>query len=388
MVKANFFDLDVIVSTDAKAWVVDKKNPSIPIMKISKSDFNLYQNGIFRKQGNKIEFNGKTFWLPTDVVNKLKIKVKNHKSNFTDLAISLQEFLNKDIIDNLEFELNTQLLSKLKNTTDDIYIICSKQTKLSHQSIIDKAKEKLKEEGLQIKNFYFISETFYNQNKDEVEFKKMRLLIQHLIGYKTSGNKFVDEEITRYGQIEYYDNNLDTIKVTKQTNDLLKVIWQNSDDGLKSVIKEDIIQYKPQLIINQVNDNKVNQISSEKIILSLSNLIKKFESFNFINESNSDTKKELDKYYSNMELLKDFFFNLEDEGDEVTILGKPGSTLNPYRKKPNHYNITIKSMKSNIMDRINWKRVDSKFKLVSKQLSRYKSRGRSNVLELTLIENS
>lgn len=280
MVKANFFDLDVILSTDAKAWIVDKKNPSIPIMKISKSDFNLYQNGIFRKQGNKIEFNGKTFWLPTDVVNKLKIKVKNHKSNFSDLAISLQEFMNKDIIDNLEFELNTQLLAKLKNTTDDIYIICSKQTKLSHQSIIDKIKDKLKEEGLQIKNFYFISETFYNQNGDEVEFKKMRLLIQHLIGYKTSGNKFIDEEITRYDQIEYFDNNLDTIKVTKQTNDLLKVIWKNSDDGLKSVIKEDITQYKPQLVVNQVNDNKVNQISSEKINLSLSNLIKTFESFN------------------------------------------------------------------------------------------------------------
>jgi hypothetical protein len=382
MVNANFIDIDAIVSVGAKAWIVDKKNPSIPIMKITKSDFNLYQNGIFRKQGNKIDFNGKTFWLPTDVTNKLKIKVKNHKSNFSDLAISLQEFLNKDVIDNLEFDLNELLLNKLKNTTDDIYIICSKQTKLSHQSIIDKIEDKLKKEGLKIKNFYFISETFYNRNMDEVEFKKMRLLIQHLVGYKTSGNKFIDEEITRYDQIEYYDNNLDTIKVANQTNDLLKLIWKNSDEGLRSVIKEDIEQYKPQLVVNQIGDNQVNQISTEKIKLSISNLVKTFEGFSMISEGY--LKIELEKYYSNIEDIKDYLIDLEEFGDEVEVDGKPGNSINPFRNKPNYYNVTISSVKSDIEDRINWSRMLTKFELIQKRLRRLKMRGRNNVFEMTL----
>ena len=278
--KAQFFDIDTILDTRAQAWIVDKKNPSIPIMKISRSDFNLYQNGIFKKQGNKIDFNGKTFWLPNDVANKLKIKLKNHKSSLSDLAISLQEFMNKSIIENLEFEINTGLLDTLKNSLDDIYVICSKQTKMSHESLINKMKEKLKKEGLEIKNFYFISETFYNQKTDDINHKKIRLLIQHLVGYKTEGDKFIDEQITRYDRIEFYDDNLDTLMLSKEVNHFLNVIWRKTEPGLAAVIKEDISDYKPQLTINMVSDNQVNRIKSEKVTLALSNLIKTFESFN------------------------------------------------------------------------------------------------------------
>jgi hypothetical protein len=39
--KSHFFDIDVILSTNSQVWIVDKTIPNIPIMKISKSDFNL-----------------------------------------------------------------------------------------------------------------------------------------------------------------------------------------------------------------------------------------------------------------------------------------------------------------------------------------------------------
>jgi hypothetical protein len=279
MVKSHFFDIDTLIKLENQAWVVDKNNPNIPIMKISKSDFNLIQSGIYRKQNNKIEFNGKVFWLPTELVNKLKIKAKTYKTEFSNLAISLQEFLNKDIIDEMNFELKLDTISQLKNKTDDIYIICSKQTKRNYQTLIDKLEEKLKEQGLKVKNFYFISDNFYNQNKDEVNFKKMRLLLQHLIGYKTDGNKFIDEEITRYDQVSFYDNNYDTLNISDGINGLLEITLSNTDKGLKDVIKEDIIDYKPVLLVNKINDNHYNKTETKKVILSLSTLIKTFESF-------------------------------------------------------------------------------------------------------------
>jgi hypothetical protein len=58
------------------------------------------------------------------------------------------------------------------------------------------------------------------------------------------------------------------------------LIWRKTEDGLRSVVKEDVLEFKPQLIVNKVNDNKVNDIQSEKVNLTLSNLIKTFESFN------------------------------------------------------------------------------------------------------------
>lgn len=281
MVKARFFDIDVLIRLDNQPWIVDKNNPNVPIMKISKSDFNLIQNGIYRKQNNKMEFNGRTFWLPTDLFNTLKIKAKTYKTELGNLAISLQEFLNKDIIDEMDFELKLDVISELKNTTDDIYIICSKQTKRNYQSLIDKLQEKLKEDGISIKNFYFISENFYNQNKDDVNFKKLRLLLQHLVGYKTDGDKFIDEEITRYDQIFYYDNNYDTLKASDDINSLLQVVLSNTDKGLSEVIKEDVREYKPVLFVNKINDNVFNKKETKKVILSLSTLIKTFEAFKY-----------------------------------------------------------------------------------------------------------
>jgi hypothetical protein len=279
MVKSHFFDIDTLIRINNQPWIVDKNIPNIPIMKISKSDFKLIQSGIYRKQGNKMEFNGRTFWLPSDLINKLKIKAKNYKTEFSNLAISLQEFLNKDIIDEMEFELNLDIINQLKNKNDDIYIICSKQTKRNYQSIIDKLESKLKEEGLLIKNFYFISDNITNIDNDELNFKKMRLILQHLVGYKTDGNKFKDEEITRYDQISFYDNNYDTLKFSDDINGLLEAILSNTDKGLKEVIKEDIFDFKPILLVNKINDNQYNKTETKKVILSMSTLVKTFESF-------------------------------------------------------------------------------------------------------------
>lgn len=280
MVKAHFFDIDTLLDVQGEAWVVDRNNPSIPIIKISSSDFNLIENGIYRKQNNKIEFNGKTFWLPTELFNKIKIKAKTHKANFGNLAISLQEFYNKSIIDEMSIKINLDIISKLKNTQDDIYIICSKQTKRNYQSPIQKLEEQLQKLGLKIKKFYFINENLYRIDNDEVRFKKMRLILQHSIGFKTDRLKFVDEELTKYSKINFYDNEIDTLKISDEINNLLELTLVNTQDGLKNVIKEILIDDRPQLLINKINTNQVNQIETKKIILSLSQTIKKFESFN------------------------------------------------------------------------------------------------------------
>lgn len=279
MVKSIFLDIDTIVRIDNQAWVVDKSQPNIPIYKLSKSEFNLIKSGIYRSQNNKISFNGKVYWLPTNLMNILKIKAKSTKSNFSNLAISLQEFLNKDIIGHLNMDIDTNFLNKFKNVTDDIYVICSKETKDSYQLVINNIQNELIKIGLKFKNVYYINDNLYNQNEDEVKFKKMRLLIQHLIGYKTEGKKFIDEEITRYDQVSFYDNVYDTLNISDQINGLFEIILSNTEHGLRDVIKEDVIEYKPILYVNKVNENKYNQIEEKKVIINISNAIMKFESF-------------------------------------------------------------------------------------------------------------
>lgn len=277
--RAHFFDIDTLITLDNQPWIVSKDNPNIPIMKISQSDFNLSKNGIYKSHGNKIELNGKVFWLSNELMNKLKIKAKNSKVDLSRLAISMQEFLNKELITNLDFKLNMDVILPVKNTDDDIYIICSRNSKRNYECIIEKLEDKLKENGLVVKNYYFISETFYNRNSDETSYKKIRLLLQHLVGYKTDGNKFIDEELERYNEIQYYDDDIESISLISQSNKIFQMFLSKTDSVVKTKIKDSIKSGENIIVTNQLTSNTRNKFITNKVIVEYSNLIKAFESF-------------------------------------------------------------------------------------------------------------
>lgn len=106
----------------------------------------------------------------------------------------------------------------------------------------------------------------------------------------------------------------------------------------------------------------------------------KFESFEDFNiEKPSDHKEKMNLRRKNIENLKDYFIELEDSGDSVDV--KAGD-------HPNQYKVSISSINSDIEDRINWKRIESKYQVYWKRLGRLKLRGRSNILEMILIEKA
>lgn len=276
---AYFFDIDCLVRIENKAWIIDKKNPSKPIIKISKSDLHLIESGIYKSQGNKLEFNGKIFWVPTDLYNKIKIKSKIFNTHPGNLAISLQEFYNKPVVEELYYTFDLNTIISLKNTQPDIYIVCSKQTKKNYGNIIEDLKSKLLENGLEIKNFYFITDSFYNIDDDKIRFKKIRLLLQHLVGFRTEEVKFGEKEISQYSKVYFYDNQIDTLLLAEEINPMLNLLYQNTRSAIKDLIKENINELHPNLSINKVNQNEYNRIETTKVILELSKFIKTFESF-------------------------------------------------------------------------------------------------------------
>ena len=277
--KAHFFDIDTILVTNSKVWIIDKTIPNIPIMKISQSDFNLIKSGVYKSQGNSLDFGGHTYWLPTDTFEKLKIKAKNHRTDISNIAFSLQEFMNKELIENLDYDINIENILHLKNTDDDIYFICSKNNKSNYELMISKVEDKLKENGLVIKKFYYISETFYNRKSDDISHKKVRLLLQHLIGLKTEGDKFTDEELDQYNEVFFYDDEENSIKLAKESNRVLTILLSNTDKSLKSVIKDQLKSNPCFLYVNHVTSNKVNRLVTTKVDIQFSNLITVFESF-------------------------------------------------------------------------------------------------------------
>lgn len=279
--RAHFFDIDVILNNNAKVWIVDKESPNIPLIKISRADFNLIRKGIYRGQGNLIKFGGVDYWISEELYNKLKIKSKNHKADFSNLGFSMQEFMNKELIENIEYSLNLENILQLKNTDDHIYFICSKNSKRNYEVMISKIEDKLKENGLIINKYYFISETFYNRDDDAVAHKKVRLLLQHLIGLKTEGDKFTDSKIEQYNEVYFYDDEENAIELSKKANTLLMSLISNSETSTKSIIKSEIKEKEHLLFVNYFTHNRVNRFITTKVLLEYSNLIKMFESFRY-----------------------------------------------------------------------------------------------------------
>ena len=277
---ARFFDIDVILNTNSMVWIVDKLAPNIPILKISQSEFNLIKKGIYKGQENSMKFGGSDYWVSSDFMDKIKIKSKNHQANFSNLIFSMQEFMNKGLIENLEYTLNLDNILHLKNTDDDIYFICSRNNKKNYELMIKKVEDKLKDNGLTIKNYYFISETFYNRNEDQISHKKVRLLLQHLVGLKTDGDKFTDEEIDGYDEVYFYDDEIGSINLAIDCNTLMQLLISNSESGVKLKIK-DTLKSNKILYVNMVTPNKVNRFKTTKVNIEWISLIKSFEKFNW-----------------------------------------------------------------------------------------------------------
>ena len=276
---AHFFDLNSLITMNSKVWIVNTRTPNKPLIRISKSEFNLLRKGVYKKDNINFNIDGQTYWLSEELFNKIKIKSKNNNVNISELSFSMQEFMNKDIIENSDFTIHLENIRHLKNSQDDIYVICSKNSKRSYESLIEKLEEKLLEFGLKIKNFYFVSETFYNRDRDDIVHKKVRLVLQHIIGLKTADTKFTEEEITKYDQVSLYDDDINTIKLAKGINDVLQFLVKNSDDEVKEKVKEVLKMEECELIINQVTFNKVNPFITTKVELNLNKIVRTFENF-------------------------------------------------------------------------------------------------------------
>ena len=281
---AHFIDINIILKQDQKPWIVSKDSPNIPIMKIDIHQFNSFKSGIYKQHNNKIDFNGETFYLSNDFMNKLKIKTKLNDINISNLAISMQEFSNPGIVEDMKFSLDMSLFNSIINTDDHIYIICSKNKKKFYTKQIEKLQEELESIGLYVKNYYFLSETFYNRNSDEISYIKVKLLLQHLIGLKTlDGERITDEDIENYEKVTYYDDERSSIELAKNINSLLEKLLINTEDSVKSIVKDRIKAKENLLHCKFYTHNNSKKFEETLVPLEFSNVIRTFENFKTTN---------------------------------------------------------------------------------------------------------
>lgn len=282
---AHFFDIDPLVKIEQKAWIVDKFKPRVPLLKIDISDFNLFKSGIYKSQDNRIDFNGKEFWLDTDTMNKIKVKLKLSGSSPDSLAISMIEFLDKDVISSLPYTINTNIIETLKNSDSPIYLILSKQTAPAFGDILKDILEKFREMGTTIEKYYYVTQTFWTKNRDEVKYAKLKVLAEHLSGYKIENNQFQDEKREQYDTVHYWDDSYDTDNYPDYMEDFIRVCHMNTQGGMKDVVGEDFNEIQRKFVSHKITENKENQISRKDRIIRIRKFIKTFECYQTNNQS-------------------------------------------------------------------------------------------------------
>jgi len=139
----------------------------------------------------------------------------------------------------------------------------------------------LKEMGLMVKKYYFISETFYNRDLDDISYVKSKIIIQHLLGLKTEVDKLTSDKIDEYNSITLYDDDLKSITMSKNINSILEKMLIKTDNNVKLSVKETLKNNEKILIIKEYTHNRSNRFNEYQIGLEFSNVIKSYENFKF-----------------------------------------------------------------------------------------------------------
>jgi hypothetical protein len=262
--KAHIFNIDnLLIEIDQKVWVIDKSKPNEHLLKISKEDFDLIRSGVYKEENLSIKFGEKTYYLPKNFFDSLSKKVSKQR-DIEDLTFSFREFIDPKSVNGLKINYNLEHILHLKNTTDDIYFITSKSIERKYSSIHTELKDRLKEEGLLVKQIYYLNQSYFYQNKDYNIKKICNVLLSNLSGKLIEDNKFTEELDRNYKEVNYYDSNYVTInRIKEQINRFADNIGYTG---------------KTKLVLNKVTSNRLEKF--KKITINFNKYIKKFEKFN------------------------------------------------------------------------------------------------------------
>lgn len=269
--KLHCFDLDgTLWETNAKAWIIDKRNPSTYIIKIDAHTFNLLSKGYYMNDNKKISYNGLEFWLSNEIFTEIKTKKPIELEN---IGLSIREFNNIQLIQEQKNSIKfyTNRLKNIPNITD-IILLTARGNKIAHQPLLDKLSDKLKNDiNVNIIDSIFVNDTIelVNNNTGDTATKKLIKLIEFLIGFKIENNKFQPLIISNIAdEVNFYDDEDKNIEICKEINTYILDYYNNSSNVMKERIKK--IDFKnKKLITHLVTSNEMNPFITEEINVNM-----------------------------------------------------------------------------------------------------------------------
>lgn len=273
--KSHIFNIDnLLINIDQKVWIIEKNNPNVCLMKLPKEDYDLIKTGIYKNDGLSMSFNGKKYWLSRSVFEKLQKSVQR-LSTSEELSFSFREYTDPDTIQDMKVSYDVGPIAHLKNTIDDIYFVSTKGTERRYGQYYIKLIDSLKEDGILIKQVYYINQSYFAQS-DDINIKKLcHVILSNVSGRMIKDDKLSDSLDRDYSEVHYYDSNYTSVhKIKSQINSFYKRLYVDETYN--------IINCK--LFLNLVGSNTLNPFTS--IEVDLNKYIRTFEEFKFSTHTN------------------------------------------------------------------------------------------------------
>lgn len=264
-----FFDLDnTLWYIKSDIWIIDKNKPSEPILKISPIEFALIKSGIYTKDDILIEYNGESFFISRDMLERIQRKIKNVR--LSNLGISYVEFFDDEILNKKEVQVLLDNIKHLIGKNIEIGILTARSDRKKHANLLNKLRLKLKEYGLEIDKIYFVSESIRTIGyQDKVIYDKNKVLLEHLIGLTIEDNHFVPIKKDFYNKVYFYDDVKSNIMNSNNLQDYLDFLIRNSDDECIEYINNRIENNTLILVNNLITNNEINPFETTTIKLKM-----------------------------------------------------------------------------------------------------------------------
>jgi len=262
----HFFDLDrTLWSIDTRAWVIDKNNPNKPLIRLSKEESTYILSGIYKNEEQMIEYNGKVFWISEDMFNKIKKKRKSLELG--DLGISFIEKTNPEYYKKVTFFIEN--IRHLMGKEDiDIGILSARHSVDNDNEVLKVLKDKLLELGLEISKFYYTSDSFVSRNSNKTNIEKMKVLLEHMVGFHIEGDHFVPIKQNFYPEVHFYDDENQNINIANDIQPFLEQYLKNSDDEVFERISKTIGEKNPVLYTHLITNNQLNRFETTEVKLN------------------------------------------------------------------------------------------------------------------------
>ena len=246
----------MIYDLDARLWIVDYKEPTKCLYRLSKAEHIGVLTNLYTKSELKINYCSQDYFISEEILD-IASKTSRRKLNIDKINISCVEFfMPKEILINVnntifDFGIMNHFINK---EIVNIFDICYSQ---KFDPLLDKF----------LGSNIFLSIDNFPMRKNS--FKKQTLIVEKLIGLKIdkTTNRFTESKVKAENCVTYVTSNNEVFNSLNEINEVFNHMYNNSKPDIQELIRTRLNKTNLVLINKLYTSNNLKPFINNKLFL-------------------------------------------------------------------------------------------------------------------------